>query len=176
MLVISSKNIDYDFSSTQFDIPKNIAAELKAWTKENVDVDDIYVSEETPGLEDEIHVTVKFGLHTEDPEVVRKVVEGFGSFDITLGKVSRFANPDKPFDVVKVEVQGDDLHELNSLISDKLENTDSFPEYKPHITLAYVKKGTNRELSGGDILSDKKIRVNEITFSAKNGEKTKITL
>jgi hypothetical protein len=87
------------------------------------------------------HVTARFGLHTQDHEDVRDAVHGFGPVPMVLGRVSCFpAGPDRPYDVVKVDVGGDRLRKLNSVLG-KLPHTDSFSEYRPHATIAYVRPG-----------------------------------
>ena len=49
------------------------------------------------------------------------------------------------FDVVKLGViKTPKLEEINKRLSE-LPNSNQFPEYKPHITLAYVKKGSGQK-------------------------------
>ncbi len=98
------------------------------------------------GREEDFHITIKYGLHTNKAEDVRKVVEGFGLIEYRLGKVSLFQSEEH--DVVKIDVVSDDLHRLNKLISSSLECTDTHPTYKPHVTIAYVKPGLGEKYAG----------------------------
>lgn len=82
------------------------------------------------GVEDRLHVTCLYGLHTSDPEEVQRVVEAFGPMRFRLGKTSLFQNEDT--DVVKVEVHSPDLHRLHELLA-QLEHTDTHPDYVPQI-------------------------------------------
>ena len=64
-------------------------------------------------------------------------------FKVQIDGVSLFENPE--FDVVKLGViKTPKLEEVNKRLSE-LPNSNQFPEYKPHITLAYVKKGSGQK-------------------------------
>jgi hypothetical protein len=76
---------------------------------------------------------------------------------------------------VKIEIDGDELHELHRLFGD-LPNSDEHPVYRPHCTVAYIKKGTCSELSGDRSLAGLKATVNSLVFSSKDGEKYTIDL
>lgn len=69
-------------------MPKTIAESILSWGKKNIANSDLYTEEKKYGRENEIHVTVKYGLHTADVRKVQKVVEDFGS-------ISRFVPKDK---------------------------------------------------------------------------------
>ena len=93
-------------------------------------------------------------------------------FNIKLKEISIFEHsPD--FDVVKIGVDSKDLHKLNENIKKKMTTTVKFP-YNPHVTIAYVKKGSANHLIGNHVFAGKVLKVNEIIFSAKSGVKTKI--
>jgi len=175
MLKISSVN--YDFSSVQLDFPKKIADKVINWGKKNIDENDIYndPDDDSLGREDNIHVTVKFGLHTSNPEEVKKVIEGFGEIPLKLGKVSKFDTNDD-FDVIKIDIESDKLHQLNKLISKELECTDTHPKYIPHATVAYVTKGSCKDLVGNKFFVNEEHSFENIVFSPKNGKKEKINL
>ena len=173
---IAKKGIDYDFSSTQVDFPSSVAKRVIKWGKENISDSDIYTEEKKYGREDEIHITIKYGLHTAKADDVKDVLKGFKPFTIILGQVARFAPPDKEYDVVKLDVESKKLHELHKLLGEKLENTDEWSTYRPHTTFAYIKKGSCSNLSGDNIFAGEEIRVNSITFSSKDGTKTEIKL
>ena len=64
------------------------------------------------------------------------------NINLSLLGVDIFPGGDsKPYDVVKFKVQSQDLTELNKLCKE-LPNDETFPNYVPHITIAYVKSGT----------------------------------
>lgn len=167
----------YEFANVQVDLPNELANKMVSWSKQNISQDIIYVDEEhgVPGIETEPHVTVKFGLHSHDPKQVEELMKDESPISLKLGKTSLFSTEEKPFDVLIIEVISPDLKRLNKKISDNLETTDSFPEYKPHATLAYLKKGEAEEYINLDILADEEIQVNNLIFSGNSG-KTEIPL
>lgn len=174
MLIIQSSLVKeaYSFSSTQINFPANITREVIEWGKLNISDKELYHNPEEKdrfGREKEIHCTVKYGLHTLDSRKVNNIVKGFGTFNLTLGEVSRFVPSDEPYDVVKIEVQSEKLHELHILLSE-LENSDKHPNYTPHVTVAYIRAGTNRNLSGNKNFVGRSIRVEEIVFCPKEGD------
>lgn len=171
----SKKGVSYDYSSVQFDLPKTLAEKVISWGRKNIPDSDLYVEEKKFGRENEIHVTVKYGLHTTDIRKVEKKLEGVKPFSISLGKVSRFVPSDGDFDVVKLEVDGDELSDIHKKIGE-LPNSDEHPIYRAHCTVAYVKKGRCRELSGNTDLKGETAKVNELVFSSKDGGKEKIRL
>jgi len=130
------------------------------------------------GREDKPHVTVKFGLHTTDPEEVMRVLGSWEPIKVKLGKSSAFNN-DKHI-VLKMEVSGSDLMALNKHVCSGLENTDTFPVYKPHATIAYLKKNEDdpeyykkfydNSLEGTEMIID------ELEFATPEGEKTVVAL
>lgn len=161
----------HEFSSTQVDIPNPVADRIRSAGK---DIPSGDLGEE--GLEPEVHVTVKYGLHTEDPGDVARVVSGTGPVSIKLGKTSLFSNDDA--DVLKLDVESSDLHKLNKLISDSLETTDSHPKYIPHVTIAYLKPGAGKKYDGFDIpgVTGQVVVASSLVFSGKDGNKTPVAL
>jgi len=173
--VISKKLVSHEFSNVQFDMPKSLANDIIAWGKENIPSSDLYTEGTKYGRENEIHVTVKYGLHTTDFKKIQNTVDGFGTFSIKLGNVSRFVPSGKDYDVVKIEIDGKELSDLHSLLG-KLPNSDEHPVYHAHCTVAYVKKGCCSDLSGNSDLKGKTAKVNCLTFCSKLGGQTEIDL
>ncbi len=167
----------YEYSSTQINLPPQMAKIILEWGDAAVPDDIVYhdPSDPTFGREDELHVTVLYGIHTGDPRSVEKLLLRQKPFGIDLGKLSVFTSNDN-FDVLKVDVQSEALHRLYRSFSNGLKATESYPEYIPHITIAYVKKRKADALVGADIFSDKSFRAEEVVFSSKDGDKTKIRI
>lgn len=112
-----------------------------------IDKEDIYYkSDEVFGLSDNPHITLLYGLHEDvSLEDVKECFNGVSANDISLAVngVSIFEN--KEFDVVKLSIEENPLIiELNKRLCN-LPNSNEFPEYKPHITIAYVKKGLGKK-------------------------------
>lgn len=122
------------------------------------------------GIQKNPHVTLLYGLHDDVTlEQVKSVFENFdGDINIEVNGVGVFEN-DK-FDVVKFNVnpQGSLQYLFDEL--SKLPNSNEYPEYKPHITIAYVNKGMGKKYVKDDYKYTVK-NVNKITYSTAKGEK-----
>lgn len=167
----------HKFSSTQFNIAECASTRTAGNPAEAIldmaaEIPDDELAED--GRENRPHVTIKYGLHTDNPQDVADVVAGFGSCEMTLGKVSIFAGKD--FDVVKVDVLGDDIRELNKLIAESVECTDTHPTYIPHVTIAYVKPGEGQKYVGDDRFVGWEIWGRRLIFSDRDKNKTSIDL
>ncbi len=129
---------EHEFTSTQFTLPQDLADDVKAVAIAQIDPADVHPEE---GLENTPHITVKYGIETDDAQAVRNAVQGMGEIPVQIGPVQIFdGNPE--FDVVVQSVESTELRELNRRIRDQVPNQETFPRYQPHITLGYVKKGT----------------------------------
>lgn len=150
-----------EFSSTQVNIPEEHAKAIRDWLPKNIP--DSILAED--GHETEPHITALFGLHADAPDEVQKVIKNFGPVKVKLGKISVFKN-DK-YDVVKVGVESPDLHRLNGELR-KLDHTSDYPDYQPHMTLAYVKPGEGAQFEGRDDFEGREMTFNHLTFSGKD--------
>ena len=103
--------------------------------------------DDSMGREKEMHVTAKYGFTTDVLHQLHEIGESTPAFPVYIGSISLFEQAD--YDVVKLDVESPWLRKLNARLS-QLPNDDSHPDYKPHVTLAYVKKGTCSHLVGQD--------------------------
>lgn len=161
----------HKFSSTQVDLPKAIVAKVKAAAAK------IPASElAEDGREAQPHITVLYGLHSADPAEAAELLAGSGPVEATVGKISIFKGKDA--DVVKLDVTSPDLARLNTKLRNGVEFTNDHPDYKPHITLAYVKPGAGKKYVGREVpgLTGETIPFDSVTFSSKNGTMTPISL
>jgi 2'-5' RNA ligase len=166
---------EHDYSTVQIYVSKEISEKALSFGLSIPD-DQIYEDPSNPSLgrELETHITVKYGLTTEDAEDVIKVLPK-ETIKVKLGKVSLFENDEKEYDVVKVDVESDQLHKMHEALSD-LPNEDENPEYIPHMTIAYVKKGEGKQYEGKDDLEGTEFEVKEVTFKDKKGNSRIIEL
>ena len=157
------------FSSTQIDLPKPVADGVRQLANSIPDSD---LSGD--GRETKPHVTVKYGLHDAGPEKLQSWLRDTPPITLTLGKTGFF--PPSPGsdgnDVVYVEVDSPQLHEANSSISKAFPVTDTHPEFKPHITLAYVKPGAGQKYAGNDSLQGSRLRQKKLLFRRGTGSST----
>lgn len=166
----------YSFSSTQVNLPKSLADDIIAWGKTHIPETEIFVDHNDPnfGREDEIHVTVLYGIHSESPFEIKNLLARQKPFQIELGKIGIFTND--IFDVVKINVKSPELNTLNKKLTNSIEYTSKFKEYQPHITVAYLKKGKGWKYEGNKSFDGKLFTADHIYFSSRNGKKTKIDI
>jgi 2'-5' RNA ligase len=170
-------NVKYDFSSVHVEVEHPLADEIINWGKRQVPDEDIYVTQKDPtfGREDEIHITVLYGIHSDNPKKSIDLISNLGSIKGKLGKVNVFTNPIK-FDVVMIEVVSNELCKLNEVLHNNITYTNKYGKYHPHITVAYVKKGKGWKYSGSSNWENKEFTCNFGVFSSKDGTKHKFTL
>ncbi len=162
----------HKFASTQLNLPDETAAKVKALGAKIPDEDLA-----ADGRETQPHVTVKFGLHGNDPEAVRALLADEKPITVKMGKTSHFKGVEGgTADAVKVDVDSPELHALNAKIADAVPNTDTYPEYVPHATVAYVKPGLGEKYSGSDALEGHEVTVDHVTFSGRDGKQIDIPL
>ena len=85
---------------------------------------------------------------------------------IEIENIDTFENED--FDVVKFNVKKtEQLQRIFDALSE-LPNENTFPDYNPHMTIGYVKKGLGEKYKKS---YSHKVSSNEICYSMANGEK-----
>lgn len=145
------------------------------WWKEiqdDISEDDLKepTEDRTYGKVDDPHVTVLFGLHDDvDDSEIESRIKNMSLPNVTLKEINFFDNSDE-FDVVKFDVESEDLHKMNEMFSE-LPHTNEYP-YKPHATIAYVKKGTGEKYKR--TLSDEEAKVikpSKVIYSKPDGSK-----
>lgn len=159
----------HKFSTTHVTLPDEVAAEVKGL---GAKIPPELLAED--GREADPHITVKYGLHGDEADKVREVLKDQPPVKVKLGETSLFSNPDA--DVVKIDVDSPDLHSLNKKIADALPHTDTHPDYKPHVTVGYVKPGQGGQFAGDKSLDGREVEMSSITFSDRNGNKVDIPL
>jgi len=111
-----------------------------------ININDVY-NEPGYGIEDEPHVTVLYGLNnnitSEEVFELIKKNKNLSPIKLSTNKISIFENED--FDVVKFDIDSDRMIELNKLLINKLSYKSDYPDYHPHMTIAYVKKGCGKK-------------------------------
>jgi len=172
---IAKENVKHNHSSTQFVIPKHIASDILNFSK-GIHDNELYENdEEKYGREDEIHCTVLYGLTDETPENTFKELKKFNPFVVKLGKTSSFTTA-KDYDVLKIEIISPELEKMHYYLEENLANENKFPEYKPHCTIAYLKKGEAEKYINDSRFEGMSFIINKIEFSSFNGEKVKMVI
>lgn len=141
-----------------------------------IEKNDLYKPEnERYGVEKEPHITILYGIHknVDDDQVISLFADLTKSdFDISVTGIDYFYNDE--FDVLKLNVESSELDKLNRLAK-MLNHTSNYPTYKPHLTIAYLNKGTGNKYSE-PTFRGKIDNINKIVYSKTNGEKISIPL
>lgn len=119
------------------------------------------------GVEENPHITCQYGFHGDvTPEEITQFVNGLNKpIEVELGAISRFDNDE--FDVIKVDINSKDLHQLSDRIRQHFDGrmTNTFQNYHPHMTLAYVQKGSLPHIDGDSMFSGKNYTFDEFVYS-----------
>ena len=119
------------------------------------------------GREMHPHVTILYGIEDVSEERAKQILTGLNKkINIQLGKISMFNNPQ--FDVLKIEVKSQDLMQLNKLLTKSVKYTNDHPDYIPHLTLAYLKKGQAAQYVGDDRFEGMNLQLDTIAYSDGN--------
>lgn len=163
----------YDYASTQINMPRDVAARLVD-TAKSIQASALAGK----GIETEPHLTVKYGLKTEDPAAVQAVADNFKPFTVRLGRTGVFPASESSdgADVLYVRADSPELKKLNKAIGEAIDADDTFPDYNPHVTLAYLKPEESAKYKGKGFAAGTEIRVDSFVATDRNGNPTTITL
>ena len=131
----------YDYGCVMARIEEEAARKLLEFNLRTIAEELLYEEEgHEYGREKQAHITLKYGLlQSYSPAEMKKLLRNVTPFDIEVKGISVFEN--EKFDVVKFDVEGKELRKINEILN-MLPNHDEYgDEYRPHLTLAYLKKG-----------------------------------
>lgn len=114
------------------------------------------------------HVTVLYGLESDDPEPVREIARGIPGFEVRIGHVGCFEGVEGgTADAVFLHAQGVGLEVLRQRL-EQLPRLDQQRAYVPHITLAYVPLGTGKQWEGRNLpVTGERFIAREFIFSER---------
>lgn len=165
----------FDKSSTQVTLPPGQAKPFVDYAN-TIPENDVYTDADIKGRETEPHITALYGIENDDAGPVRKALAGIGPITATLGNTSSFENADKPYDVLKVSVFSGDLKRVNAAVKKATKNSSDFPDYKPHLTIAYVKKGAAKKYINDGRFAGQQITFDTLQFRTRDGRSIDIPL
>lgn len=152
------------YGSTQVDMPE-FGPKIMDWVKANVGRDWI---DPIDGVVTDPHVTIFHGLLSDDIGPLRSLAKMFGGpITLSLGPLGFFDKPD--VDVLYVSVDSEDLHKLHLMIG-RLPSESGYPNYRPHMTIAYLKKGFAAQFRGQQPFVGT-LQRNGFVLSRKDGNK-----
>jgi 2'-5' RNA ligase len=179
----AERETKYKFGSTQANIPpgSEAGAALKA-ARAKIDPEDLMASSNTSdggGLENEPHVTVRYGIEGDDHAGIRRYLAAQKPFTAKLGKTSSFPVSEHSDGAAPIvaPVESDDLRRIESELDQHGNFAErSFPEYKPHATVAYVKPEKAAKYTGMADTEGKRFTVNSISIAKRDGSQTRVRL
>lgn len=179
---MESKNHKYEYGCVMlfYSLPELSSIHQK------IDPFDIYVDtdDSTYGLEKEPHTTLLFGFHntvdgTEVLDICSSILKNeldSRNLILKLTNVSLFTS--EKYDVLKFEVDNPILHKINSFLKQYYysEYTNDFPNYHPHCTIAYIKKGKGQHYV--DLFNNISAEViaDSLVYSMPGGEKISLSI
>lgn len=161
------ESASYDYGCVMVEVPVSNWNEITSI----INKDDLYeVEGENYGIQDNPHLTLLYGLKSnitkeQVEQVLQKAIDG-DKIIIEIENIGLFENDN--FDVVKFNIKKtEQLQKLFDSLSE-LPNENTFPDYNPHMTIAYVKKGLGKKYTK---TYSHKVSSNDICYSMANGEK-----
>jgi SPP1 gp7 family putative phage head morphogenesis protein len=137
-------NIDYQFGC----VMAHVSLDSFVFISPKIANEDLFIdlTKGLKGIEDDPHITILYGLHSEEitDEAVERIFTDYSLIEAKFTKLKVIDNPEKPYEVLVWEVESEELVKLNEQLR-ALPHTNNFPEYKPHATIAYLKKGAGQK-------------------------------
>ena len=170
-------NPKYDYGTVQTSDVSEIVTDAIKDIQGRIDKDKLYDGEDEPGwvengIQKLFHITVLFGVNDNVKDEVKKVFDKYKPVHIETTGVEYFdTNPD--FDVAIVKCKSEELTKIHDELKDTLENEETYPNYNPHITIAYLKKG--EKLDDNEQITDTSWEVDSLDISTSDGQLEKIS-
>lgn len=138
-------------------LPAGLCDEIYDWGCQVVPECDVFTNGDPAfGREAEPHVTVLYGVYGRPSLEVQP-------FRVTLGRVGLFSwNP--AFDVVKVEAESEGLVQTHLRLAASADCVRQY-RYSPHVTVAFVRKGSVNRLWGSDVFAGREFDVGRLILS-----------
>lgn len=178
-IAISNNKTTYEYSALMLEVVEHPL--FSAWSNRVIHSEDLYIDPSIgiDGYNDDYHITLLCGIYDELPTRIFEYVKDLNRFDVKGCSIEVFKN--LKYDVVVLKICNDgELKNIHDVVNSEIKTAAVYKkfnsDYIPHITLAYVKKGTCDHLVGSDFFTDMDINATSITFSSKNGKNYNFTL
>jgi len=157
----------YKYGCVMVEVPVSNWNEITSY----INPEDVYTGgDDTHGIQENPHLTLLYPIFEYVKyEQVKSVLQSILDKEIfiEIDSIDIFEN-DK-FDVVKFNVKSNDyLNKIHNELKSKIPNDNKFDIYKPHITIAYTKKGMGKKYKKN---YNHSISVKKITYTNPNGTK-----
>ena len=153
-------------------LSKEDTAKILKFSKQLIKDEDLYLEGNEYGRENESHVTIRYGFINDLNEIeIRQLLKGHKPFVVEIEGLDKF-DTHPSYDVAMFKVSSPVLRKLNEMSGIHLNECD-YPDYNPHLTLAYVQKGRFNKIKEGLQI---KALIKEICYSPISGTKSYFTL
>lgn len=155
---------DDDFSWSYIEVPEEVMKLHRSFTK-TIEKNDLYIEEAKGGdyhygIETDVHITLVYGFTFDNPKQVVELLDGEDGGEVNIDGIEVFEKDD--YDVLVIRCKSKRLGELHRKLIDGTDTEDKYPEYKPHMTIAYFKKGKAKKYKP---LAEKRFLDKDIEFS-----------
>ncbi len=123
---------------------------------------------DTNGIEDNPHVTVKFGVK-DDVEALMWAVDEQHTFPVVLGKTHVFTASKGGGYPVVAEAHAANLQVLHQLVDSAVGNRKDDFAYSPHVTIAFVKPEFAQQYEGLDWAEGISFSCGSLVLSSASG-------
>ena len=129
------------------------------------------------GKETDPHITLRYGIQSDDTSELATFLAQQKPFEVILGRLTTFPIGDYGVPLI-VTAEARELRLLEKEIDKHGDFIDrTFPEYKPHATVAYIKdEKTAKIISGDQRAMGTLFMVEAIEISKKDGTKERIAV
>jgi 2'-5' RNA ligase len=159
----------HKYGNTQADIPPDSDAG-KALAKLRAQIDPADLMGD--GLVEDSHITVRYGIKDEEFDGIRAYLEKQTPFEARLGKSMSFPPSEHSEGAapIVVNVTSPDLKRMEREIDQHGNFAErSFPQYVPHVTVAYVKPEAAGKYTGYSDAEGKTFTVKSVSISKRDG-------
>lgn len=170
-------NPKYDYGVVQTsDVSETVTNAIKD-IQGRINKDKLYDGEDESGwvengIQKLFHITVLFGVNNDVKDEVKKVFDKYRPVHIETTEIKYFSS-DPNYDVAIVRCKSEELTKIHNELKDTLENEETYPNYKPHITIAYLKKG--ERLDDSEQITNISWEVDSLDLSTSDGKLEKIS-
>lgn len=166
------RRMAFSYGCLMIRLPKVLAERVKGYAVSIPEQYRIKTEDMPSGLPHDVHITVKYGLLTEDADEVARILTGTSPFVVKLGYASVFDNPDQI--VLKLEVDSKGLRDLNKRVCQNLAHVNTYKGYTPHVTVAYLEHREDDPIYYEDLYDDsfvgEEFEVGQAIFSTASGK------
>jgi 2'-5' RNA ligase len=160
-------------SNVQIELPAELSQKIKhlgaSIAKEDLAGDGVEI--------DVPHITIRWGIESDDCSPLQQIVDKYMPFFVRLSKTKSFEPGEDGSVPLFVQVESKKLGEVRKAVEAAYEcRPDDHPDYKPHITIAFVKPEVVSKYDNESFFEGYEWIVRDLTLSDRNRTKTTISV